>query len=650
MTDATARPVHGTYHPHPRGFGFIDTGDDPPEDSAFVPPPLARDLLDGDEVDGQAVVNERGLTATHAEVTRRRRRHVLATTSPVPRSRRVDLHAHPSHGTGQVAAAKRAAAQLSGSDDGTVVLAALDRDSAEPRAVDVVASAHPSREADAARVTAAALLDATDAETHLGLLEVDRCLIDAQLAATARGETLAASAPATSDDQLLPRRDLTDTTTVTVDDPSTRDLDDAVSARRTTRGHVRVDVHIADVAAHVPAGSPLDVRARTLATSLYLADHTAPMLPEEISEQRLSLLEGQPRDTLTVSFTVTSDGRVLDPQLAATRVTVDRRLSYEQVQRDMNRRRAGADPVQDTVSAACLAAEWLGEERDRRAVIAGLFDSPAQRIRVRDGSAVPEPADDEDDAHQVIERLMVAANEVVAEWLRKRRAPALYRVHDGVDPARADLLTSAAPDLPDYTAGTLRTAIDDADERQSATIATAVAAAMGRAGYSTDPDHHFGIDSRPYTHFTSPLRRYADLVVHRAVRAELAGGARLDPAEVQEVARWVTARSAAAARAEARERDELWARHLTRRLDSGEEVRERATVQRVTPAGVAVRLPSLGLRGFVPAHALNGGRRLELSDDELATADRQYQVGDSTSVRLDSVDRTGRLVLVPATR
>lgn len=655
----TPTPFTGTFHPHPRGFGFIDLdslGGQPADPtsrlSAFVPPPAARDLIEGDRITGTATRDERGLTLTRVRNIDRTRQVAIGTIARGRNRNRIDLH--PQFGSGRLLPTRELAADLDALNPGMLVAVSVDPDADTSACDALVAGPWQPGTVAGARAIAACLAFGT---THTALpdvtgrdLEILRNWLDAVVAGTDGQTRHRAPKPTTAE----PRTDLRDVTTVTIDGPTTRDLDDAISAQRLAGGNVRVRVHIADVAAHIAAGSSLDRRAHALATSVYPPTGVCPMLPTALSEDALSLLAGHDRDTLTVSYTVAPDGTTSDVELAVTRIRSDARLTYCQVQGHLDGRTPSIDTadtnaVWSTVAAAAKAATYLGRERDRRATLDGLFTDPAWNITLADGRLDRTRGGGNDDAQQLIERLMVAANESVADWLADRGTPALYRTHAGIDPGDVDLLDAALADagetLAAYDATTVAGLLDRLDGPDAATVSSGVASSLTRATYTPKPDHHYGLDSKPYTHFTSPIRRYADLVVHRAVRATLAGEpAPYSVAELDDIGAWLDVRAGAAARCEALERALLWGIWTKRELDAGRKVTSSAEVRKVTPAGVSVRLTDLGVSAFIDA----GRRRLEVRDDGLGSADGRWRVGQRLTVTVTGVDELGRLEVAAA--
>ncbi len=474
------------------------------------------------------------------------------------------------------------------------------------------------------------------------------------------------------------RVDLTDQPCCTIDGPATRDLDDAVHAVRLEHGATRVWVHIADAASTVRPGTGLDRRARTRATTTYLASGSWPMLPRHLSEGTLSLRAGRPRRALTLAFTVDGGGEIADLDVSATTVRSAARLTYAQVEGWLTGMTAeGADDgadvtpevdvpeqVRTAVFAAHEAAERIGAARlARGAGSGGLFSDAEARPSVEGDRVtlqriVPTPM-----ASRLVERLMVAANEAAARWLLEHGAPALYRVQPAPDPERLQQLVGLLATVglrvdvealadPSATEGLVDAAADAGLERT--VVAGLVAQGMQRAGYETDPGSHFGLASGAYVHFSSPIRRYADLVVHRAAHAILAGDAGSGPtaADLGKLATWLDHRSGAVTRTERFELKLLWADVLARTVAGGRPYTTTALIGAVRRAGLRVRVDRFDLVGTVPAAALapgNAAAYVQAPDELSATVDDvTFHVGDRIRVAVDEADRsTGDLTFSP---
>jgi len=476
------------------------------------------------------------------------------------------------------------------------------------------------------------------------------------------------------------RIDLTGQACCTIDGPGTRDLDDAIHAVRLEHGATRVSVHIADAAATVRPGSALDRRSRTRATTTYLASGAWPMLPRHLSEVALSLGPGRVRRALSVQFTVDGGGDVTDVAVSAATVRSAARLTYAQVEGWLSGVTAeGADDgvdvtpevdVPDDVRAAVFAAheaaERIGAARLARGAGSGGLFRDAEAVPAVDGDRVtlqrlvPTPM-----ASRLIERLMVAANEAVARWLLEHGAPALYRVQPAPDPERLQQLVGLLATVglsvdvealadPSATEALVDTAADAGLERS--VVAGLVAQGMQRAGYETDPGSHFGLASGAYVHFTSPIRRYADLVVHRAAHAILGGDAASGPtgAELSRLAPWLDHRSGAVSRTERFELKLLWADVLSRTVAGGRPYKTTALIGAVRRAGLRIRVDRFDLVGTVPATTLAPGNvaaYVQAGDELSATVgDLTFHVGDRIRVAIEEADRsTGELTFTPLT-
>lgn len=399
------------------------------------------------------------------------------------------------------------------------------------------------------------------------------------------------------------RRDLRNQVVITIDDDSSKDLDDALAAEVGVDGSIRLWVHIADVAEHVTEGSALDRAAATVPTSVYLPQGVRHMLPDAFGADRLSLLPGVERDTLCVELRLDKDGAIRGVDIYEARIKSRQRLSYATVARIMDGRQVDInDDVLTLVRTLRTAATRLGLLRTAR----GGLD--AMRVDQQHGSHTAH----EDKAHQLIERLMVATNESVAQWLADRGMPALWRVHDPIeDAALADIERVAAGfgvvaalGAPVSARALACTAAQVPSGPAGAAFWDALLGALGRARYSVEPGGHFGLGSTGYLHFTSPLRRYPDLLVHRVVKSYLAGG--------RDASRFLPLleKSAAVAndvfrRAAWAERDATLAVGLAE-LAVGEHVQ--VTVSGTARSGVRVRLDESGVSATVNAELAPGAR------------------------------------------
>lgn len=693
-------PVRARFRPHPRGFGFLtpveEDGTTPTvlrapdpdgvvgeHDGIFVPPALARELIADDLVDAEVEVDAKGASATATTLVDRPRRMLVGTVQHGPGGLVIDPDPQLSSGSirlGAGPAAKlptsigRLAVVLLGQDDeGAAVGQALVAGPfvvGSPQAVRASATVVALGRAAPTLIPGgpeAAGLDVTEAlATHTRLV--------GHLASGGRGAAAGLDTAGFIPGPAAPWVDRRDEPCVTVDSASTRDLDDAVGATwdGDAEAPVHVAVHIADAGRAIGIDSPADRYARVAASTAYLAvGESAPMLDPALSEDTLSLRPNEDRFALSARFTIAPDGSVGEVAVEVAAITSRAKLTYSAVDawldgdEDAVRQEAGlaGSEVVGVLRGAIEAARRLGVERDARATFEDLFAAAELTPAIIGGKLTTVEAEPHAAAYRFIERLMVAANEAVASWLISHEVPALYRAHKGIDPERAERLQAAAAAVgveltalaagdEDEVSAELMTAIEQLraagrDEDHDLLVAAATGS-IARATYDPDPSHHRGLASGAYVHFTSPIRRYADLVVHRQIRAVLAGDPPpYDTEQLAQLAVWLDARAGAVNHLAGRERGDLWARLLDRGFLGA--TPEPAVVTGVTANGIKVRLGRLGVTGFVTAERLLGlgpkeRGRLDVDEHGIATTSGTWRLGQRTTVRFVGLDDTGRTI------
>jgi len=363
------------------------------------------------------------------------------------------------------------------------------------------------------------------------------------------------------------RRDLRELATLTIDPITARDFDDAISAERLPDGGVRVWVHIADVSAHVPEGSLVDREARRRATSVYVPGAVEPMLPHALSNDACSLLPGAERRAVTVELDL-HGATVARSAFYRSLIRSDARLSYEDVDEIFAGTRRAQEPWGTPLQAAREAAAALGAARLAHGGALTL-ESPEPEFTFDERGHVREiGVRAQTESHRVIEHLMIAANEAVARLLAERGVPCLYRVHERPQPERVERLVEQlaslgvpTPPTPERMSSTqaaelvgeLSRRVDRHVRRSGrgrGALSSLVLRALRQASYSPKNIGHAGLGTACYCHFTSPIRRYPDLVCHRALTTVLDGGAPTiggpDSApragELQELGAWTSER------------------------------------------------------------------------------------------------------------
>ena len=322
------------------------------------------------------------------------------------------------------------------------------------------------------------------------------------------------------------RRDLTADVIVTIDPVDARDFDDAISLERIDRGHWLLGVHIADVSHFVKEGSPLDQEALARGTSVYLPDRVIPMLPEIVSNNLASLQPGRVRYARTCWMEFSSEGILVDSQVERSAIKSVRRFAYEEVDVFL------ADPQTRSVEMTAEVRALLGRMRDlsrilraRRAARGALeLSMPEVKIDLdRDGRVQGAHVVENTESHKIIEEFMLSANEAVAEKLAAARAGFLRRIHPSPDLRKLRQLTEFVTEL-GFEVDSLESRFElqrllgmTRGRPEEHAVHYAVLRSLTRAAYGPQEDGHFALASDCYCHFTSPIRRYPDLTVHRAL-------------------------------------------------------------------------------------------------------------------------------------
>jgi ribonuclease R len=459
------------------------------------------------------------------------------------------------------------------------------------------------------------------------------------------------------------RVDLRDLATFTIDPDDAQDFDDAISARRERDGSVRMWVHIADVTAFVRPGGRLEREAYRRATSVYVPGAVEPMLPEVLSNSACSLRPGEDRLAVTVEMAM-SGADVTSVAFHRSIVRSDRRLTYREVDELFAGRARAEEPWGEPPCTSRKRAEALRERRDSlelgSAEPSFEFDSDGHVTGVR--------YEVQTESHGLIEMLMILANEQVAGYLADRRLPTLYRVHERPEPQSVTFLTEqlASLDIPTpplpkqmtpQQAAEAVTEISRVVAREShgrRSIGVLVLRALKQAYYSPRNLGHAGLGSARYCHFTSPIRRYPDVVAHRALLQGLGIDEAATPAhELDEAGVESSAREREAMKIE-RGADDVCLSFLLERVLAEADQREppafEGEIAGLVEKGAFVQFGEERFEGFLPVRRLRGWWTL----NEVGTAleqdsGRRLRLGDSVDVLVDRVDAPrGRVDLEPA--
>lgn len=431
-------------------------------------------------------------------------------------------------------------------------------------------------------------------------------------------------------EEILRRRDMRDVFTFTIDPADAKDFDDALSYRVQDDGTLQIGVHIADVSHYVRPGSELDREAYEKATSTYLVDRVLPMLPEELCNGLCSLRPHEEKLCMSVIFTMNEDAKVLKYKICRTVICSDFRLNYDEAEDIIEGKPTQyTAPLTDIVLRLNSIAKIL---RQRRFAEGSLYlEQESLYFKLdNEGQPVEICFDKPNDAHHLIEEFMLLANRTVASSVGNK--PFVYRVHDKPDEQKMSELRKFKKRM--------------GDRVQPQVIDLLTVRAMAKAVYSTDNIGHYGLAFSHYTHFTSPIRRYPDMMVHRLVDKYLlkGKGESLTKEELEDRCRHC---SDMEVQAQLAERDSIkqylaiWAQKLIGQDLPGH-------ICSVTDFGIFVQLDESHCEGLIHIHKLRKGDYMQYDEKNYriiaAHSGETFTLGDAVTVRVIRADVEKRQV------
>lgn len=466
--------------------------------------------------------------------------------------------------------------------------------------------------------------------------------------------------------EIARRRDHRDKLVITIDPADAKDHDDAIFIAKTKSGGWLLEVHIADVSHYIKPGAPMDKEAVERGNSTYLVDRVLPMLPTELSNGICSLKPNVDRLTKCAIMEISADGHILNTKFVDAVIHSRAKLSYEQAQAILDGKPApeGSDPtLSGSVKEAWKMASLLRKNR----FLNGALDLEMPEIKIKldeNGRACEAHQVIHTSSHQLIEECMLIANQAVAKILRERSKPSIFRIHEDPDPSRLDDYAETAKQH-GYQPGDLTNrshiqALLDSSKgtAEEHTIKLGLLKSLKRAAYAADPIGHYGLAKTDYTHFTSPIRRYADLIVHRSLQPFLENAPKNadrtpSQADLRDIARHIsdTERTSAEAESETKQIKLLEYLELIASTDQakndGEETTFDGVITDVRAMGLMVEIPEMSIRGVVKREDLPRSTNWRFEEHNKAWTSfdgRRLALGMKLPLRIVSIDKIKRFV------
>lgn len=468
--------------------------------------------------------------------------------------------------------------------------------------------------------------------------------------------------------ELLRRRDMRDVLTFTIDPDEAKDFDDALSFQILDTGNYQIGIHIADVTHYVQEQTALDEEAYRRGTSIYLVDKVIPMLPERLSNELCSLRPNEDKLCMSVIVEIDPNAKVLRHKICRTVICSDRRLTYRQAQDMLDGELIADQPLLEALQVLHRLAQVLRAERFRRGAI--NFETPEVHFRLDENNEPTEIFFHKSlDTNHLIEEFMLLANRIVAAEIGKRKSglptpdsdkparPFVYRVHDNPDPEKIGKLSQFIKRFglnlkissnSKTTHKHINALLDDCQGRPCQTLVeTLTIRSMAKAVYSSDNIGHYGLAFPYYTHFTSPIRRYPDMMVHRLVAKYLLQSKALCRSDKEELELSCQHCSDCEMAAQMAERDsikEMHAKWISNHL--GEEFD--AVISGVTEFGLFVQLTDTLTEGLVPIRTINPHDYMQFDEENYcliaARSGQTYTLSDPVRVRCTKVDIDRKLI------
>ena len=437
------------------------------------------------------------------------------------------------------------------------------------------------------------------------------------------------------------RKDMRDVVTFTIDPVDARDFDDALSVKIISNNKFEIGVHIADVGHYVKSGTKLDDEAFKRATSVYLVDRCVPMLPERLSNGICSLKPNEDRLAFSVILTIDSDGKILDKWFGKTVIHSDRRFAYEDAQEIIE----GSD---GDYSKEVRLLNTLAQKIRKKRIMDGSIEMGGIEVRFKLADDNKKPIGvyfkHQKESNKLIEEFMLLANKYVAKLLNDSQWHNVYRIHDTPNMDKLQQLVSVCNNFghdvkiegegDELKKSINQLLLDIKDTPEENMIETLVTRCMSKAKYTTKNIGHYGLGFTHYSHFTSPIRRYPDLITHRILFDYLSKKNQGNPQKVEEQAQWCSARELIAAKAQ---RDSIKYKQAEYLIDKLGNVFD-GIISGVTDWGIYVELVESKCEGMIRFQSI-GKVKVDLEHytvtDEMGN---KIRLGDPIKIVVKSVD------------